>query len=389
MLRRFRGVDQLTLRLSLAITMLVTGLLAIGLYLLSNHHLDRMVDARRQAAELQNRMLETALQHQMLEKKANGALIGRILREMGSQPEVRSVMILNHDGVIRQSSQPNLVGQKISPESATCLMCHRQPTANRSRWTVLNLPEGPVLRTVRPIENRAECHSCHAPENRMNGILILDESLAPVYAQVNIDRWWMAGTTTALGFVLLGSVGLILRRLILVRLARLGRAARSITAGDFSTRAKVTGDDMIDRLAIDFNNMANAVLELVSDVKQRESQLTNVMNSVDDGLVVLHQDFKIVAANHAFCRRFGTHPEALYGRRCQEALDGAVHCQTAGFCCPSRQCMASGKASTQRFTCRRTTAYPAASRRCMPRRCSTTRESYPRSWRSGGTSRNE
>ena len=349
MLRRFRGVDQLTLRLSLAIPTLVTGLLAIGLYLLSNHHLDRMVDARRQAAELQNRMLETALQHQMLEKKANGALIGRILREVGSQPKVRSVMILNHDGVIRQSSQPNLVGQKISPESATCLICHRHPPANRSRWTVLNLPEGPVLRTVRPIKNRAKCHSCHAPENRMNGILILDESLAPVYAQVNIDRWWMAGTTTALGLVLLGSVGLILRRLILVRLVRLGRAARSITAGDFSTRATVTGDDMIDRLAIDFNNMANAVLGLVSDVKQRESQLTNVMNSVDDGLVVLQQDFKIVAANHAFCRRFGTHPEALYGRQCQEALDGAAHCQTAGFYCPSRHCMASGESQRATF----------------------------------------
>lgn len=323
--------------------MLVTGLLGIGQHLLANHHLERMVDARRQAAELQNRILEAALQHQMLEKKANGALIGTILREVGSQPEVRNVMILNHDGVIRQSSQPQLVGQKLSPESNTCQMCHSQPAASRSRWAVLDLPDGPVLRTVRPIENRAECHSCHTPENRMNGILIMDQSLAPVYAQVNLDRWWMAGTTTALGFVLLASVGLILRRLILVRLTRLGRTARSITAGDFSTRAKVTGDDMIDRLAMDFNNMADAVLGLVTDVKQRESQLANVMNSVDDGLVVLDRDFKIVAANHAFCRRFGAHPEALYGRRCQETLGGAVQCESTGFCCPSRQCMAGGE----------------------------------------------
>lgn len=349
MVRRFSGANRLTLRLSLAIAVLVTGLLGIGQHLLANHHLKRMVDARRQAAELQNRILESALQHQMLEKKANGALIGTILREVGSQPEVTSVMILNHNGIIRQSSRPSLVGQALSRDSSACQVCHSQPAVGRQRWTILDLPEGPVLRTVRPIENRVECHACHAPENRMNGILIVDQSLAPVYAQVNSDRWWMAGTTAVLGVVLLASVGLILRRLILARLVRLGRAARAIAAGDFSIRAQVASDDMIDRLALDFNNMADAVLGLVTEVKQRESQLANVMNSVDDGLVVLDREFKIVAANHAFCRRFSTHPEALYGRRCQEAFTAAAQCRTDGFCCPSRQCMGSGESRRATF----------------------------------------
>jgi PAS domain S-box-containing protein len=327
----------------------VTGVLGLGLYLLSEHHFDRMVEGRRRAAELQNRMLEAALRHQMLEKRANSTLIATILHEVGSQPEVQNVMILDHDGVVRQSSRQELVGQRVPRDSATCLVCHRKAPNERERWTVLDLPGGEVLRSVQPIENRPECYSCHTPEKRLNGILILDVSLAGLQAQLSSDRKWMVAATAALGLFLLASVGVIVRRLILVRLTKLGAAARSITAGDLTKRAEVGGDDTIASLAMDFNDMANAVLGLVTEVRDRESQLANVMNSVDDGLVVLDQDFRIVAANHAFCRRFGSYPEALHGHRCQEALCGAVHCEAAGATCPSVRCLATGEVHRAAF----------------------------------------
>jgi len=308
-----------------------------------------MVEGRRRAAELQNRILEVTLRYQMLEKRPHGALIASILREVGSQPEVQNVMILDHDGVVRQSSHEELVGQQVSRDSAACLVCHQKAPAERNRWAVLDLPGGEVLRSVQPIENRPECYSCHTPQKRLNGILILDVSLAGLQAQLSRDRWWMVAATAALGFLLLVSIGVIVRRLILVRLAQLGETARSIAAGDLTKRAAVGGDDTIAGLATDFNNMADAVLGLVSEVKERESQLANVMNSVDDGLVVIDRDFRIVAANHAFCRRFGTHPEALHGRRCQEALDGALHCEACGASCPSMRCLASGEVQRATF----------------------------------------
>ncbi len=335
---RIGGINRLTLRLSLAVLTLVTGLLALGLYALSAHHFNRMVEARRQAAELQNRMLEAALRHQMLEKHAKSELIATILREVGSQPEVQTVMILDHEGVVRQSSHPEQVGQQFSRDSAACMVCHQKAPAERNRWAVVDLPGGEVLRSVQPIENRPECHTCHSPEKRMNGMLILDVSLAGFQEQLRADRRWMIAATATLGILLFASIGLIMRHMILRRLAKLGQTARAIAAGDLTQRAEVRGDDTITLLAMDFNNMANAVLGLVSEVKERESQLANVMNSVDDGLVVLDRDFRVIAANHAFCRRFGTHPEALHGRRCEEALDGAFRCGVSGPGCPSVRC---------------------------------------------------
>lgn len=343
------GVNRLTLRLALAIAALVTGLLAVGLYALSEHHFSRMVDARRQAAELQNRILEAAVRHQMLEKRAHGPLITTILREVGSQPEVQNVMILDHKGVVRQSSRQELVGEQVARDSPECMVCHRKEPIQRNLWAVLEVSGGEVLRSVRPIENRPECHSCHAAEDRLNGLLILDVSLVGLKHQLAMDRWWMVGATAALGVLLIASVGLIVRRLILVRLAKLGHAARAIAGGDLTTRAEVGGDDTITTLAADFNDMADAVLSLVTEVKDRESQLANVMNSVDDGLVVLDRDFRIVAANHAFCRRFGSHPEALHGRRCQDVLEGAVLCDMCRANCPSARCLASGEGQRATF----------------------------------------
>ena len=352
MLNRLTGTNRLTIRLLLALTTLVIGLLAMGLYALSEHNFQRMVEDRRQAAEFQNRMLEAALRHQMLEQHPRDPLIGTILREVGAQPEVHNVMILDHDGVIRQSSHEELVGQRIERDSETCMVCHQKNAVERNLWAVLDLRGGEVLRSVLPIENRPECHSCHAEDKRMNGMLILDVSLAGVKAQVSRDRMWVLGGTAVLGLVLLASVGLIVRRLVLVRLAKLGDAAESIAAGDLTKRAEVGGDDPIDWLAANFNTMANAVLGLVTDVKERESRLVNVMNSVDDGLVVLDREFRIVAANHAFCRRFGTHPEALHGRQCREALGEALAgsgCGAAcGATCPTARCLES--AESQRAT---------------------------------------
>jgi len=181
-LERPAGKNRLTLRLSLAITALVTSMLGIGLYVLSQHHFNRMVESRRQAAELQNRILEAALRNQMLERHAKSPLIATILREVGSQPEVQNVMILDHEGVVRQSNREELIGRHFSRESATCLVCHRNAPTERHRWAVLDLPGGQVLRSVQPIENRPECHACHSPEKRLNGILILDVSLAGLQA---------------------------------------------------------------------------------------------------------------------------------------------------------------------------------------------------------------
>jgi signal transduction histidine kinase len=332
--------DRLTARLAIGITILVIVPLAAGLYVLSRSHSDHTIAARQEAAELENRLLESALRHQMLENDSR--LMADVLAEIGEQPEVRRAVVLDHGGVIRLSSNGQDVGVQIPRDSPECLACHAKAAEVRRHWIILDEEGSEVLRTVQPIENRPECHRCHSPENAFNGMLILDLSLARIQKHIQRDAMRMAFATGVLTLILLLGVGLLIRYLVLIRLARLSRTARAIAAGQLDERAAITGDDIITSLARDFNSMAEAASSLIAEVKGHEKQMAGVLNSLDDGLIVLDRDFRVVAANHSISRRLCSHPEDLQGRNCRDAAGHSLPCEDDAEC-PTARCLATGR----------------------------------------------
>lgn len=342
----FPKLDRLTARLAIGVSLLVVIPLASGLYLLSRYQYKHSIAARQEAAELESRILETSLRHQMLTRDKR--LMTQILQEVARHPEVRRAMVLDHNGVVRLSSREPDIGARMSRDSPACLVCHSKTPAERSEWVLLQDDGVDVLRTVRPIENAPECHQCHNSAAKLNGILILDVSLAPMQAQVRRDLGQMAIATTLLTIVLLVGVGLAVRHLVLARLKKLGRAARSIAAGAFGERVDAAGDDVIASLAQDFNNMADATSSLIDDVKGREQQLAGVLNSLDDGLIVLDRNFQVVAANRSIASRLCSYPETLRGRNCRDAIGHSLPCGVDDTC-PTARCLATGRLQRATF----------------------------------------
>jgi PAS domain S-box-containing protein len=342
-------LERLTARLAVGITLLVIIPLAGGLYVLSRYQYEHTIENRRAAAELENRILAVALRHQMLRRDSR--LMTEILQDVGQQPEVQRAMVLDHDGVIRLSSRETDVGVRISRDSPTCLVCHDKSPEARQRWVVVRQSGGDVLRSVMPVLNGPECHGCHDASRKLNGMLLLDISLAPVQAQVRTVLRRMGTATVILTIVLLTGVGLVVRRQVLLRLITLGRTARAITKGALDERADATGDDVISWLATDFNNMADATSSLIAEVKRREQQLSGVLNSLDDGLVVLDRRFRVVAANRSIARRLCSYPEALQNRNCRDAVGCALPCRDDQEC-PAARCLSTGKLqrATYHFT---------------------------------------
>lgn len=248
----------------------------------------------------------------------------------------------DHDGVIRLSSRETEVGISLSRDSPTCLVCHSLSPEPRPRWVLLQEDGSDILRSVLPIENRAECHRCHGTANELNGMLILDISLAPIQAQLQANVRRMGIVTAVMTFVLLTGVGLLGRRFILLRLTRLGRTARSIAGGALGERAQITGDDVISTLAKDFNNMADATSSLIGEIKEREQQLSGVLNSLDDGLIVLDRDLRVMAVNRSISRRLGSTPDMLRGRQCGDAVSHALPCRD-DKACPTTRCLSTGQ----------------------------------------------
>jgi methyl-accepting chemotaxis protein len=96
--------------------------------------------------------------------------------------------------------------------------------------------------------------------------------MSPIQAEVRSDVRRMALATALLTLVLIAGIGLHLRHAVLLRLARLGRAARSLASGALGERVDARGDDVIASLGRDFNSMADATSSLIQEVKGASSR---------------------------------------------------------------------------------------------------------------------
>jgi two-component system NtrC family sensor kinase len=337
---RLPRVERLTARIAAGMSLLLVVPLAGGLYLLSRTQYDHAVDARRVAADLETRILEAALRHDMLDRDT-GLMTG-ILQEVGRQPEILRAMVIDHNGIVRLSSRSAEVGIQTSRDSPTCRVCHAETPAVRQRWVRLREDGADVLRSVLPIENRTECHTCHDPATKLTGMLVLDVSLAEVQARFQADLRWLGAATAAVALLMLGGLGWHIRATVLARLGKLRQTARAIASGALGDRADTSGDDVIASLAADFNAMADSTSQLIAEIKQREQQMSGVLNSLDDGLIVLNRDFRVVAANRSISKWLGSYPETLRGQTCRHLAGHALPCRDDPEC-PAARCLATGR----------------------------------------------
>jgi two-component system NtrC family sensor kinase len=98
------------------------------------------------------------------------------------------------------------------------------------------------------------------------------------------------------------------------------------------------GSDTLAWLEKEFNAMADSVSGLVGEVRQQRERLETVINSIDDGIVVLDAERKIIAANDAFLQRASNSREQVVGCCCFEL--GPRPCDLSD--CPTLACMRSG-----------------------------------------------
>lgn len=327
----------MTLGLALGVTAAVVAACAAGAYLYSTHHYQALLETARTSALGEGELIRIALEHQMIEN--DRSLIARMINSFGQRPRVEQVVLLDRSGNPRFSSRPQgSDGNDLHIDSPTCQACHRLPADQRGSSRVIETRGGAVLRTVVPIGNRKECFRCHDPGHRINGILIIDRNAEQMRSEMVRDLRWLVAETGALTLLLVVAIALVIRHFVLRRLQRFETTARLIAGGDFDRRVPEEGSDTIAWLAREFNTMADSVTGLASEVRAQGERLETVINSIDDGIVVLDTERKIIATNEAFLRRAGQRREHVLGSCCSEI--GAGACTAAD--CPALSCLRQG-----------------------------------------------
>jgi len=82
-------------------------------------------------------------------------------------------------------------------------------------------------------------------------------------------------------------------------------------------------------------------------LRERESFIRNVLDSVDEGFIVVDRSYRILAANRAFCNGVGHGMDGVVGRKCYEVSHRRDRpCDEGGVECAVRQVFEGGSAQT-------------------------------------------
>ncbi len=333
-MRRFLPrLTSTTVGLAVGITAAVATASAIGAALYSRHHTETLLETARETALAQGELIRAGLEHQMMEN--DRSLIAKMVEGFGRQEHVASVMLLDRQGVVRFSSAPSEVSRVWSLDSPTCQACHQFPPDERMSSRVIDTVDSSLLRTVIPIRNQIQCHGCHDPSRGINGILVFDVDTAVLRAGTDRDLNLLVFGTGALALLLIAGIAVVVRFAVLRRLQRFETTARQIAGGDLERRVPADGADTIAWLAREFNMMADSMSGLLTQVHGQQKRLETVINSIDDGIVVLDGERKVIAANDAFLRRSGRPRDQVLGSACRH-MRGSVCTDEA---CPARICL--------------------------------------------------
>ena len=258
----------------------------------------QLVDVLADSASKQSDVLRVVLEEQMM--AGDLALVRRLVGDIGQEPHIAWVGVVNAEGRVRITSDPRAIDQVIDKSSPECRICHERAPADRLRSVTLVRPGGDVLRTTTPLLNRPACHRCHGDRARINGMLIIDHSLDPVHRAVLSGQAQVAAGSAAAVLALLASLGLAIERVVLARLRRIREAARELGRGNLTARAPDASADELGDLARDFNAMASALASALARVGAERRQLDELVNGISDGVVLLDLGLKVVTANRAF-----------------------------------------------------------------------------------------
>ncbi|MFV0360584.1 sensor histidine kinase [Tropicimonas sp.] len=313
---RARIADRVWLRLIVLLGATLFVVSSVLLALVVGLYYQRLSAAQERSAQLVGGLLQAALENAMLKRDIPG-LTG-IVHDLGDDPMIHQVMILDPAYEVRFASDPAQIGKVLAPGGGD------------------DLPGG-VTRAIRPVPNQPRCSVCHGPadEHPVNGILVVDHVTGDLRNEALIS----AGGLVVLGGVatLAASVALALglRRIVVDPVADLANAAEAMANGDLSVRVAPRGRDEIATLGQSFNRMAENTERSQAALMRAERMSQALIDAIPDGIRVIGPDFRIRRANTAYELQTRKPLSEIVGEFCYKSSHGRdTPCPYTMVTCP-------------------------------------------------------
>lgn len=273
------------------ITFLVMVVLSIFLY---NLQRQQLVENARTGTTMISSLLKANLQHAMLTNDAD--MVNDILDKSLENARVKSIEILNGDGVTKYSTSAELIGQQTSIQEAKCQNCHavNDPSENK---TVIMYPEQPdefpVLLNVNLIHNQPACYECHDSNDKILGLILMEMSLTGVYDQFSSNFWQVALLIFLATLSIILLIMPLLEHRVIQPVRQLGKGIDGISKGNLDYSVMNDHHDEIGSLARSFDKMREQLKNSNFQRDQREHEL-DILYQVGVSATQLHDIKKIM-----------------------------------------------------------------------------------------------
>jgi two-component system phosphate regulon sensor histidine kinase PhoR len=105
--------------------------------------------------------------------------------------------------------------------------------------------------------------------------------------------------TTAIGIIICTVIVYFYVNIITKPIRMLTRLSTTIALGQYEKRINITSKDEIGQLGHAFNLMARRLQETITDLSDKQSKLISILASMDDGVIVIDNNEKILIINYA------------------------------------------------------------------------------------------
>ncbi|MFQ5822347.1 MAG: PAS domain-containing sensor histidine kinase, partial [Candidatus Heimdallarchaeota archaeon] len=305
---------------------LILSLLVVGLpffVLFYNFHKHQLIDGLKVSTTNLSRLVVNTLETAMLQKEPH--LLNEEVKRLSEQSGVERIMILNKRGELKISSDPDMIGRVYQNNvDPICLVCHRYSPVKRKNTTIAkDKKRTEIFRNMSLIYNRPRCYDCHDAEEKINGVLVMDLSMADTRRQLDSNNKKIFGMAFIMILITSVVLGLLVNKLILQRIKKFTDTTLRISEGNLDEVIEFKENDEISNLAKSFNKMTANLKDTLNEVERHKDYLEHVINGIDDEIVVVDRDYKIVTANDAYLNRCHDSRENIIGRSCSMILQNS------------------------------------------------------------------
>ncbi len=259
----------------------VTTILTIGVYSFVNIRSQQatlLEEVERHAGQLSETIKNSTRYSMMLNQREH---IHKIINDIGNDPEIREVRILNKEGEIIYSSREENIGKMVDKRAESCYACHaadkpleRLSVPERTRIFKIDPNSPRVLGMINPIYTeqgcwQAQCHA-HSKDQSVLGVLDIAISLNDVDAQITRSQI-ETGTFAVIAVLVISlTIAFFVRRFVDVPVGGLVKATQEIGTGNLDYRITPRTNDDLGTLARSFNTMTQKLSEARLQVFQSD-----------------------------------------------------------------------------------------------------------------------